>query len=210
MQRILFLFVFVLVCATRSQAQYFEGKIAYVSKYTSKVDGVTDAQFGTLYGTLQQFYIKDGNYKYSYNGISRRMQLYRGQENRLYFLTSKPDTLFYVDASRMTDTIEQVTRIPGAATILGYNCDALTFRTRHGATTYYYSAQLKLDASKFAGHTSNNWAAYCEQSGAVPLKIVQEVNDYKVETTATQVMPLSLQETFFQIPARTMLQSVMP
>ena len=84
-------------------AQSFEGKIMYSNNYQSKIANYPSEQLNNLMGTQQAYVIKDGNYKSTFNGSFIKLQIYRGDENKIYTLTAKSDTLYWEDCSLNKD-----------------------------------------------------------------------------------------------------------
>ena len=80
-------------------AQEFEGKIIYDNTYASKTEGVSDNQLNSLMGTVQEYVIKGGNYKSSFNGTFNQYQLYRYEENKIYNKFSNAEALFWSDVN---------------------------------------------------------------------------------------------------------------
>ena len=62
------------------------------------MNDVTDKQLVTIIETTQEYLIKGGNYKSSFNGQSISMQFYDYKTNRLFSQTPNSDTLFWFDA----------------------------------------------------------------------------------------------------------------
>ena len=83
MKKSLFTLLFVLI-SLFTFAQSFEGKIIYQLTYKSKMPSVTDAQFSSMMGNTQNYYIKGGDYKSETNGSFILSQLYINKDNKLY------------------------------------------------------------------------------------------------------------------------------
>ena len=66
--RFIILFTVIILSITMVYGQTFEGKIVYQNSYKSKISNVTDAQFGSMMGTTQEYFIKKGNYRET-NGV---------------------------------------------------------------------------------------------------------------------------------------------
>ena len=183
--------------------QSFEGEITYSNHFTSKMKNFTDEQLGTMIGTKQEYFIKEGNYKSFLNGQSVAMQLYDYKTNRLYNRTPKSDTLYWFDASVNSDEVISYEIKKNVEQILGNNCDAIIMKTKTGTTTIFYTAKYKVDASVYINHHYGNWEFYTSKTGALPLKTIMETNQFRMESTATQIKPLKLGDEYFDIDSKT-------
>lgn len=202
MNRLTVLFSLLLL-TVQVQAQSFESEIIYSNHFTSKMKNFTDEQLNTMMGTKQEYFIKGGNYKSFLNGQSVTMQLYDYNANRIYNRTPKSDTLYWFDASVNTDGVESYEIKKGAGKILGNQCDVIIMKTKTGTTSIYYTAKYKVDSKLYINHNYSNWAFYVGKTKAVPLKIVIETNQFKMESTATEIKPMKLGQEYFDIDAKT-------
>lgn len=199
MFRIICIAALLLLCASGAHAQYFEGKIVYSNTFNSKIKALNNTQLQYIVGSKMDYYIKGCNYKSISNGHSVTMQLYDCSSNRVYNQTPKSDTLYWFSAAINTDTTFKYEIKKNADTVLGYVCDALVLTTKTGTTVLYYSKQLKVNAAAFKDHQYNNWALFTLQTGSLPLKMVIETEVFTMESVATEVQELKLQEGFFLI-----------
>lgn len=193
----------LLLFSMQVNAQNFEGEVVYSNLFTSKIQNFTDEQLGTMIGTKQEYFIKDGNYKSFLNGQSVTMQLYDYKTNRLYTKTPKTDTLYWFDASINTDEVTSFEIKKNAEKILGNECDAIIMKTKTGTTTIFYTTQFKVDDKAYVNHNYSNWAFFTSKTGALPLKTIVETNQFKMVSTATEIKPMKLGEEYFNIDAKT-------
>jgi hypothetical protein len=200
--RVLF-FVTLLLMSNVMYSQSFEGEIIYTNRFNSRMKNFTDEQLGMMIGTKQEYLIKGGNYKSFLNGQSITMQLYDYKTNRIYNRTPKSDTLYWFDASANTDNVTSYEIKKNAGKVLGNQCDAIIMKTRTGTTTIYYSPKYRVDSSLYTNHLYNNWAFYISKTGALPLKIIVESNQFKMESTATEIKSLQLGDDYFNIHPNT-------
>src|SRR5690606_4487651 len=140
-----------------SVSQSFEGKIIYQNAYESKTPGVGDEQLNLLMGTLQEYVIKEGNYKSIFNGQFNQFQLYRSDENKLYNKFSNAEALFWSDGTIEGEKVVDLNIIKNKETILGIDCDELTMKTTKGVYIYYYNAKYTINPELFKGHLFGNW-----------------------------------------------------
>jgi hypothetical protein len=185
-----------------AHGQSFEGEIIYSNHFTSKMKNFTDEQLEAMIGSKQEYLIKGGNYKSFLNGQSVTMQLYDYKTNRLYSRTPKSDTLYWFDASVNTDEVISYEIKNNAEQILGNNCDAIIMKTKTGTTTIFYTSRYKVDAKLYVNHNYGNWSFYTSKTGVLPLKTVMETNQFKMESTATEIKPLELGKEYFDIDSK--------
>lgn len=183
--------------------QNFEGEIIYSNHFTSKMQNFTDEQLGAMIGTKQEYLIKGGNYKSFLNGQSITMQLYDYKTNRIYNRKSNSDTLYWFDASKNTDEVVNFEVKKNAEQILGNNCDAIIMKTKTGTTTIYYASKYKVDSRIYENHHYSNWAFYVGKTKSLPLKTIVETNQFKMESTATEIKPIELGDDYFNIDPKT-------
>lgn len=181
-------------------SQNFEGKIIYHNSYLTKTAGMRNGQWDSLLGKIQEYYIKNGNYKTLSNGLSSPWQLYLNAENKTYTKLYKTEIIYWNDCSKSTDEIKTVELNKKTVTILGYECDELILTCRSGVQTYYFNSKLGVNDSLFSRHAYGNWAAYLSYAKALPLKMVIETPQFKMESVATEVVPLKLEDSFFILP----------
>ena len=183
----------------------FEGLVVYEVSFQSKNPKIPNAYYERIMGKNLQYYIKGGNYLNFSDGQVVVMQLYRQAENKMYVQTTLSDSLYWSDASENGSLIQSQASKSKALKILDYECDELTFVTATGKETYAYNAKLKVDPALYTKHAYNNWNTYTKTAGAVPLKIVADLPAYVMMATAIAVKPMSLEDTFFELPAKAPL-----
>ena len=193
--------VCIMLTAIAGFGQYFEGKITYQNSYKSKSPQVSDKQLGSMVGTVQEYYIKGGDYKSVMNGNIVEWQLYVNRDNKLYNKMANSETLYWVDGDSKYDSVVSIKLNKNAVEILGYKCDELIVTCRTGSQRYYFSSKLKLDAKLFANHKYGNWCDYVKAANAVPLKMIIDSPQVTMESVATEVKPMKLEDTEFQLPA---------
>ena len=186
-----------------SFAQNFEGKIVYKNSYKSKMTAVSDDQFNAMMGSVQEYYIKEGDYKSVVNGSMFQWQLYVNTDNKLYTKMANAETLIWNDGAVNPDTVVKAAINKGVTEILGYKCDELILTCKSGVQKYYYSSKLSVDIKLFANHQFGNWYDFLSKSNALPLKSIIDNAQFVLESIATEVKPMKLEKTFFELPANT-------
>jgi hypothetical protein len=184
-------------------AQNFEGKVVYHNSYKSKSPTLTDAQLTRIMGDTQNWYIKNGEYKSDVNGIYIKWQLYANAENKLYTKLGNTDTVYYNDAAQGESEIRNIQLNKNVADILGYKCDELILTTKSGTQRYYFSSKLPINSKLFLNHKFGDWYAYLIKANAVPLKTIIDTPQFALESVATEITPMKLEQSFFTLPAGT-------
>lgn len=194
-------FLFASLFATIAFGQGFEGKIVYKNIYKSKIPNVSDEQFTTMMGSVQEYFIKDGDYKSVANGTFFQWQLYLNKDNKLYNKMANSETLSWIDASKNPDEVLKAEVNKGVAEVLGYQCDELILTCKSGIQKYYFSTKLSVDVKLFTNHKFGNWYYFLTKSNSLPLKSIVDNGQFTLESTATEVKEMKLDKTFFDLPA---------
>ncbi|MBS1601896.1 MAG: hypothetical protein JST42_04460 [Bacteroidetes bacterium] len=203
MKKLLVLLVVqVILIAFSANAQSFEGEIVYTNNYVSKVQGVSGDRMAAMLGKKQEYFIKGGYYKSVLNGSMVAWQVYDYNQNRLFTRMPAQDTVMSQDASENADSVISYEIKKDAATILGNRCDELVLKTRAGSETFFYNPKYKLDVASFSRHLYGNWAFYAAKTGAVPLKMVIETPQFTMESEASEIKPMRLENSFFMVDGR--------
>ena len=92
------------------------------------------------------------------------------------------------------------------AAILHYPCDAIIMKVRSGSMTLYYNRALLLEGARYRRHGYENWAFYAAHTNALPLKMIIESGQFRMERTATEIRPMKLGQDFFTINPGTPLK----
>lgn len=196
-------FVAVILCLSClfSHSQSFEGQIIYQNTYKSKLSNLNDQQLASMMGNMQTYYIKGGDYKSEMNGTFMQWQLYINTDNKLYSKFSNSQSVFWNDGAINTDSVMSSEYHPAVTEILGYKCDELVLNCKSGVQKYYFNARLGIDSKLYAKHQYSNWYIYLTKAHAVPLKIIVESTQFRVEEIATSIKPMTLDKKMFTLPA---------
>lgn len=181
------------------QSQDFEGMLVYSVNYESKSSDVASDQLNSLMGTKQWYAIKGGNYKSVFNGNFIKLQIYRNDENRIYNLTAKSDTLYYEDYSENKDKALSYEIKKNQDTIMGIPCDLIIVKAEKSKTSYYFNSSYKVNPELFKGHNYGNWYYMVSKTKALPLKTVMETEQFIMTSIATEVKPMQLKDNVFEI-----------
>jgi hypothetical protein len=184
-------------------AQIFEGKIIYQNTYKSKVPSLSTEQLALMMGSVQNYYIKAGDYKSETNGKLILWQIYINKDNKLYNKLSNYEAILWNDGAINTDAIISTQLHKGVADILGYKCDELILDCKSGIQKYYFTSSLAVDTKLYSNHLFGNWYAYLSQANAIPLKIIIENPQFTLESVATEVKSMKLDKAIFELPEGT-------
>lgn len=181
-------------------AQGFEGKIVYQNTYRYKQAGLTSDEFAKLMGTQMEGFFKGGQYKYVLNGTFCQWQLYVNADNKVYNKFSNSDLVLWDDATKSNDEILKVEINRGAETILGYVCDEVILTCKKSVKKYYYNTELKANAEDFKNHKRGSWYYILKKTGSLPLKTVDDSEQYTMICVATAIVPMALDQSIFVLP----------
>ncbi len=194
-------FLVAALFAISSFGQSFEGKIVYQNAYKSKIPNVTDEQFTTMMGSTQEYFIKNGDYKSVANGSLFQWQLYVNTDNKLYSKMANSETLLWNDGAANTDEILKAEINAAVTEILGYKCDELVLTCKSGIQKYYFNTKLSVDTKLFVNHKFGNWYDFLSKSNSLPLKSIVDNGQFTLESVATAIKEMKLDNTFFDLPA---------
>jgi hypothetical protein len=182
-------------------AQSFEGKIIFQNSYKSKNAALSDEKLSAMMGNVGNYYMKAGEYKSEANGTFMLWQLYKNSENKLYSKIANSEAVFWNDGAVNNDQVLKIELHKKAAIILGYNCDELILTCKSGIQKYYFSSKLPVDASLYSKHQFGNWFTYVQNAKAIPLKMIIDNAQLTMESTATSVKSMKLDQALFSLPA---------
>ena len=200
------LLTLLLTTITLSFGQSFEGKIVYKNEYKSKLPNVPSEQFTSMMGSTFEYSIKGGNYKTIADGSFFQWQVYINKDNKLYNKLSNSASILWNDGAVNPDELIKSELNKGGATILGYKCDELILTCKSGVQKYYFSPELKVDASLYEKHKFGNWDVIMSKANGLPLKMIVENPQFIMESVATSVTPMKLEDKIFELPADSKLE----
>jgi hypothetical protein len=199
MKRIL-LFVLITFSTSTVFGQTFEGKITYANTFKSQNPQMTDQQLQSMMGETQEYFIKNGDYKNETNGTLMQWQLYVNSENKLFTKMTNSEIVFWNDGLVNSDSILNVKLNKNVINILGYDCDELIFTCESGIQKYYFNSALKVNVSLFENHKLGNWYEYLKESKSLPLKIIMINSQFILESIATEVKEMTINENELKLP----------
>lgn len=186
--------------------QDFEGKLIFKNDYKSKIPNVTSEQLSSMMGTTQEYFIKGGNYKSSTNGTFFQWQLYINKDNKLYNKMANSPTIFWNDGAIYEDEVLKVELNKEVTEVLGHKCDELILTCKSGVQKYYFNSKLKVDPTLFKQHKFGNWNEVMSRTNSLPLKMIIDNAQFTLESLATDIIPMALDDKIFEIPAGSTIQ----
>ena len=161
---------------------------------------MTDQQWQSMMGGIQEYSIKNGDYKSATNGTLMQWQLYVNSDNRLYSKMTNNENALWNDGLINIDSISNVTLNKNAIKILGYDCDELIFTCKSGIQKYYFNTSLKVNFTLFENHKFGNWYAFLKESNSLPLKMIVSNAQFTMESIATEVKEMKIKDSELQLP----------
>lgn len=190
----------MLFVSIASFSQTFEGEIVYANSYQSKNPQLTDVQWNSMLGTMQNYIIKNGDYKSSSDGNLMQWQLYINKDNKLYSKMSNSEIAFWNDGNVQGDEIVKAEINKNATEILGYKCDELILTCKSGIQKYYYNTKFAVDPKVFKNHKFGNWYDFVSRSNALPLKMIIENIQFVMTSVAVDVKNIKIEADVFTLP----------
>lgn len=183
-----------------SYAQNFEGVIIYKTSYESKIPTMTSDQLAQMMGTRMEYTVKDGSYKTSTDGTFFQWQIYVTRDNKLYNKLASSETLFWNDGAINNDEFVKAEINRNVIEILGYRCDELIITCKNSVQKHYFNSTLAMNPKLFEHLKYGSWNEVISRTKAVPLKMIVDLPQYKLECIATDVKPMKIENSLFELP----------
>jgi len=182
--------------------QSFEGRIIYRNTYHTKIAKISDRDWNDNMGTMEEYYIKGGNYKTITNGRLFEWQFYNSKDNKIYTKMSNSATVYWNDGAVDEDSVEHVEVNKSDTVILGYKCDEVVLTCVTGIQKFYFNANSKLaiDASLFENHKFGNWYEYLDVANALPLETIIDNGQCTMISVAIEVKTMHIDDKLFVLP----------
>ncbi|MES2394417.1 MAG: hypothetical protein V4549_00335 [Bacteroidota bacterium] len=202
-------FFFICVSINLYGQQFFEGKITYDIKIISKFPKIiSDEILSSKFGTIEEYYIQNGNYKSVFNGTDIKMQMYLSKENKIYTQYKDSVASFYwMFANSFNDTIKEIFTINSSETkVLDVDCKIISMNTKSGtAYAYCYNEKYSVNVDLFKNHLYDNWYSYLYIAKSLPLMIEIDNYFFKAIYTAKEIKEQKIVDNFFDIPQSIIL-----
>jgi len=201
----LFLLALLSICTVCGQS--FEGKIQYKVQTYSKDKSIATADLQKSLGSWQTYQFRGKDFLMTNNGKMLVWQLYKADEGKVYQRMDNQSKVYFLDAARITDEVQKIDLLPNEITVLGKRCKGVRFQKYSGTFTYYYSTAYPILAENFQQLVFENWNQIFAAIQAVPLKIVVENEQFKVDITAYKVWPNALDVQQFILPDAAFIEA---
>jgi len=205
MKTLKLLVLLVTVVAT-AHGQDFEGKVVYKNDCKSKIPTATSEQFNSMIGTRQEYLIKGGNYKSATNGTFLQWQLYINKDNKLYNKMANSPTILWNDGAVNPDEVVKAEINKAVIEVMGQKCDELILTCKSGVQKYYFDPKLKVDPTLFEKHKFGNWNEVISRTNSLPLKMIIDSPQFTLESIATEIVPMKLDDKIFELPAGSKIE----
>ena len=198
-------FCFICVLSSFSQQNYFEGIITYHHHYKSTDANFDADQISEALGTRSEFFFKEGNYLQLYNGKFQKYNLYRKTDQKVYSKFATSDTLFWTNATIKSEVITDSSLAPTDETVLSHPCSVLTVKTAtpsgeyYSTRKYYFSKEVPVKQEWLSEHHYNSMSEIYAKTGAIPLKIIIETDQFIMTMTALKIDRQSLELQYFEL-----------
>src|ERR1019366_690921 len=181
--------------------KHFEGKILYDNTYKSKNMLMPSSLWNSMMGSKGEYFIKGGDYKLISNGSLNKWQLYVNKNNKIYSKVSSSSAIYFNDGEIQVDEVFKVELNKNVIEVLGYQCDEVILTCKSGEQKFYFNSEFAVDTKLFEKHKFVNWNDYLKQDHALPLKRTVNTNYFTMECIATEVTPMKLEDSLFELPA---------
>lgn len=111
------------------------------------------------------------------------------------------ETLLWNDGATNPDEILNAEINKDVTEILGYKCDELILTCKSGTQKYYFNTKISVDTKLFVNHKFGNWYDFLSKSNSLPLKSIIDNGQFTLESVATEIKEMKLNEAIFELPA---------
>jgi hypothetical protein len=203
MTKIIIVFILSLVAFRQANCQNFEGKITYTVSCKSKTTAKTDKAFNDKYGSLHEFYIKDGNFKSIENSTTYDWNIYISKQNKLYRKYPNNKVIGIRDCATTYEYPVKIQLTKDSINILGYNCHEIIISYKCKIYKFYYSSDVAMDSGLFVDDNFEAWYEFISRTSALPLKIIVEADDHTLVKTAIKIEKIPINKTMFVLAKGT-------
>ncbi len=197
---------------TKSQGQTFEGKIVYSVSYQHNKTHIRDSSLLIGLGTNEIFYIKNGDYFVTGNGLKKEWILYKSSTNKIYEKYLNNDTLFIIDAGVESEAILKKYHYRKSATISDKNnntsntnsikYDEYVFILASSIEYFYFNKKYSIDYKMFTNYKSEHLGKFIMLSHSIPLIRNFTIGEYNCNKNAVEIIPQKIKDDFFEIPKK--------
>lgn len=211
------LFLFFISVENLILGQNFEGKINYWVTYQNNLTHKYDTSLTIGLGDMETFYIKNGNFLITGNGLKKEWILYKNSTNKIYEKYKNNDTLYVIDVGINKDSILETYHHRAKSTIT---------ETTNGVTKtriekykecvfslnntmeyfYYYKGKYKVDSRLFAKFRHEHFGNFIAISNCLPAIRNYNTNNFNCNKTADSFIAEKLDDKLFEIPSNLIIK----
>lgn len=196
----------IIFLAENVLGQNFEGKITYKLTCKSNLKDYSDEQVCSGAPRSQKYFIKNGEYKFIFPDSSDyQWMLYINKENKIYTKMLGNDTIYWKDGNQNIDTVLEARINKNVTRILGLQCDEMIFICKEETHKFYYSSKISVDEQLFRNHKYGNLFNFFSRSKSLVLKEVIENKYFTLESVATEIQSMKIDNNFFSLPTNSIL-----
>jgi hypothetical protein len=203
----------VISCASifppkNTQKKEFEGIIRYKLTTLSKTQNVTSTFLQEIYGDTMTMFIKDGNYRMSYNGIDVQDIYYLTKENEEYTIRKNSDTLYFSPCDIENRPLISSESIDDEILVLNRKCRKIintigAIKDENWGVAkniYWYDPELYINPEHFKDRKISYVNLYYDKAHSPWLKYEFEGAVFNLDYTAIQVEEKVLSQNLFDLP----------
>lgn len=193
--------VFVLFGNPETKTDYFEGKVNYKHEVIIKNMNLDSSLIKKIIGEGSTLFFKDGNYMHDYNGGLFRRDLYRREDNKIYFWKYDSDTCYWIDCGKAGEEIVELLFTPNKEKILGIQCDELVIHYKDKIVSdYFNSDSLTINPDWFKNYKLDGQHIIDEKEKAICLKNKIEYPEFIFFQTAVSFSREKIDGRIFELP----------
>ena len=196
-------------CSTEyksSNSEYFEGNVTYKHDIFSKNTMLDSSALRSMFGFGSTLTFKEGSYLHKYDGGLINEDLYRKEDNKMYFKKFGSVTTFWVDCGTPGDKIIKFAFTPKKEKILGIECDELMIYYQNKIVSdYYNSDSLKINSEWFKRYVLDGEYIIDQKEKSISLKHKTEYANFIIIETATKIHRENVNDSSFNIASNEIL-----
>jgi PBP1b-binding outer membrane lipoprotein LpoB len=205
MKRVIILVILIAIISCCSNVadthkKEFEGIIKYTTKLESKTSRITTDKLQQLYGDTMIVYIKNGNYKMTYNGVDVKDIYYLNNKNNQYTYRKGIDTLFVTDCNKENRKLISSEFRKEKENIINRQCKALINNLGDTKNNYWFDTSIYVNPEHFKSHKFGYVNMYYQKANSPWLKYLYEGKNFNLTHTAVEIREIPLNDKVFELP----------
>ncbi|UPT67322.1 MAG: hypothetical protein M0D57_01095 [Sphingobacteriales bacterium JAD_PAG50586_3] len=186
-------------CAQPTKKEFI-GKITYSISVESKTPNATSAEIQSMYGDTMVSHIKNGNFKYIYNGMGIQQAIYLKSTNTEYDIIKDKDTLYTTDWSKEDRPLTSSEISEDAEDVLGRKCKKITHTISTTKNEYWYDESIYVPADNFKQAKFSHTNVYYEKAQSPYIKFKYTGNSFILTLTAIDIEEMPIDDSIFELP----------